>query len=712
MNNDFQDRFDRSFRRIKEQNIALYGTGNNAQLILDVIEGYNFTCVVSNTNIGEMFCGKKIVSLDVAIKECSVIIIAAIPSSTNVVFNRIIDYVPENIKIYDMRGNHLTKSFYDKNPYWNKAERELYDIVDVHDVISFDLFDTLVQRNTLNINDLWKTIERKLMSLNIDIQFSSIRRDAEKIAKQIKIAPSLADIYSIIFCNYNIPKATLNTIREIEFLTDFESLQPRGVMIQLYQYARKKNKKVVITTDMYYSSSQISKILEKVGIYEELPIYLSCERNADKVNGEIFKQLKRDYESKKILHIGNDYQYDITNALNAGIDAYWVMGHYDLFCNSTINKLLEYKDDGSRYFLGHISALFFNNPFCLCKTRGKVIIDSYEKFAYIVLPITLCYMRYILKFAHEYDVLLFPSRDGYFLKKLYDMMVGKSNVAKSIYFYASRSAISSAATIEEKDIYIFCSKLWRNKNQNIKKFLENQFQISVNGMNEPLASMLEKHSINEIKKKIMDYKDDILKVSQTNRLKYKKYINDNGICQNSKIAVIDIVTYGTLIKGISNIIGENIDLIAMGTSMAPNEFITNNEMVNSLYGNINEEIDHLMLSNSKLSELHLILEVIYSSKDGQFLCFDDNNNPLFLEKSYYNHELLIKVQKLLYELVRKYNGSFWADKMDAFFALDFLDIIKGNQSYIIEEIKSKFIFNDPYEEENGECNILDKINGE
>ena len=50
--------------------------------------------------------------------------------------------------------------------------------------------------------------------------------------------------------------------------------------------------------------------------------------------------------------------------------------------------------------------------------------------------------------------------------------------------------------------------------------------------------------------------------------------------------------------------------------------------------------------------------------------------------------------------------------MDAFFALDFLDIIKGNQSYIIEEIKSKFIFNDPYEEENGECNILDKINGE
>lgn len=709
--NTFQSTFDNCFKSFCNQPIAIYGTGNNAELILKNIKGYDFIYVISNKDIGSDFFGKKIVSLEKAIEVCTVIIIAAIPSSTNIVFNRICDIVPKDISIFDMRGNRLDKENFGNNPYWNKSIDELYEQIKAYEVISFDIFDTLVQRTVLELGDLFNLIQTELQKQGINMPFSKWRREAEDGANREKTAPSLEDIYFQFQKDHNLDIETICKMRNLEYGMDREIIRPRNKIVKAFNFASENNKIVIFTSDMYYSSSQIKEILKKCGIDFDGQVLISSEIGADKVNGGLYDELIKIADGRSILHIGDNFEVDYLNAQKKGIDSFWIMSHYNLLCYSSIGSLVDYDSGNNRNLLGLLSSELFNDPFCICETKGKVNIDSYDKLAAIFLPITLLFLNFIRKYSKEYDVLLFPSRDGFLLYELYRCITKNTGVfAKGVYFYASRSGISSAVVKDADDLDIYCSKLWSDKNQNVKKFLENQFQIEVDeNLNHKLSELLNEVTESEVKEKILELENRILHRSEINRKNYDTYIRKLNIDKSLKIAVVDIVTHGTLLKGISDLIERDIDLIALGTSAVPNKYIQDETRVKSVYGNVNEEYNYMLIPSSDLSELHLLIEVLYSSRDGQFLRFDDNSNPIFMNDSAYDKKLLDGFQNSIIKLVRKsYRDELIIDKD---FALNVLNTMRGEKSSIADEIKKRFIFDDPYDESNLKRNILQKING-
>ena len=138
---------DEFLKPYNECKIAVYGTGLNAERVVTTVQGYVFDCVISNDEnlIGKEFHGLQICRLDDALKHADIILIAAIPSATRIVFERIKDQVPSDIKIFDLSGRQLNSPLiYQSNEYWNVRYEEMISEIDDHDIISFDVFDTLL----------------------------------------------------------------------------------------------------------------------------------------------------------------------------------------------------------------------------------------------------------------------------------------------------------------------------------------------------------------------------------------------------------------------------------------------------------------------------------------------------------------------------------------------------------------------------------------
>lgn len=399
------------FKSFVGKRIAVYGIGNNAKVILNYIGDLDVRCIISADSIGGSFCGYPILSMESALTHVNMILIAAVPTSTYAIFKRIIEIVPENIQIYDMRGHNLRTQ---------------------------------------------KTIETFL---------------------------------------------------------------------------------------------------------------------------------------NEIVKNENDKKY---------------------------NCYLEKKK------------LYNNNKF---------LIESYKSIAMLIAPITVNYLNYIFEMAEHYDYLLFASRDGYLLHKLYSKLVKRKigKRAKGIYFYTSRTAIKEAM---------------RNRNA---------------GGN------------------------------------YINYINSLGI--KGKGAVIDIVTQGTICFGLRELVKLDVDLIAIGTTAVPNKYITA-DSVNSMLGNVNEEIEGIPFSFNDFSELHLFMEMLYASLEGQFNGFTNDGHFIF-EKNEYNEKLLLEVQSELEKIVKNMieNDMYFSNEYSTYL----LQMFYRNYASYSEEIRNAFTFNDPYDDRLHKCNLIDKL---
>ena len=120
MKNVLQNEFEKRFHNIASKSIGIYGIGKNARTIIENVDGYLFSCLIAQDHWFETIDEVTILPLEEAIKQVDVIIIAAIPSSTAIVYNRIKSIVPENITIYDLQESLLRgKENYKKNPNWD-----------------------------------------------------------------------------------------------------------------------------------------------------------------------------------------------------------------------------------------------------------------------------------------------------------------------------------------------------------------------------------------------------------------------------------------------------------------------------------------------------------------------------------------------------------------------------------------------------------------
>ncbi len=330
------------------------------------------------------------------------------------------------------KGKRLPQGQSESSLSKREAPEEFAKRLAQYDVISFDVFDTLVLRPFVAPTDLFFIIGDKLNYLD----FERIRKEMEWRARQKakeqtgSYEVTLEQIYDELEMQAGIPK---ERGMQTEIETEIEMCFGNPYMLEVFRYLKTYGKKIICTSDMYLPKDVIRRMVEKCGFEGISEYFVSCEQGAQKGNGSLFDKVRKICgEDKKYVHVGDHPSSDVKWAKKSGFDA-------EFYQNVNIAGMPYRAEDmsiitGSMY-RGIVNAHIHNGL--------KAYSQEYELgFIYGGLFV-LGYCRWIHEYVknHDIDKILFLSRDGDIINQVYTMLYPEeSGEGKTEYVYWSRLA--------------------------------------------------------------------------------------------------------------------------------------------------------------------------------------------------------------------------------------------------------------------------------
>ena len=302
-------------------------------------------------------------------------------------------------------------------------------LIDSHEVIFFDVFDTLLTRDCANPSDVFLLIEQRFNEITTSSplhDFKQLRQDAEKFCAEKIFAPNLDEIYSYMPLT-NEQKSVLKAL-EIEIEQSISTKKYTGYI--LYQYAKKIGKKIVAVSDMYLGATLIGKMLNLNG-YSIDSIVVSCDYRAEKFNGKLFQIAiaKEAFGKKDIVHFGDSVLSDIVGAKRAGIECLWLPARKNL---SYFRKCGDFFADTYLYpFIANRVPLIEN----------KLTALGYETCG----PMIVGFCQWLHEKLHDggYKKALFCARDMLQTYQIY-LKLYPDDKELACYFYVSRKSLQPA----------------------------------------------------------------------------------------------------------------------------------------------------------------------------------------------------------------------------------------------------------------------------
>lgn len=370
------EKFEQNFSIARQEKFALYGLGKNTEIILEQCREYNIVALLDRTRIGERVWNLPIVSVEEAYKMgVDRIIIVASSVNTPIIFRRIADECEQyNISVYDMDGRRLIRNngqFVLDAFYENCREEKLRELINASDVVSFDIFDTLLVRNVLFPEDIFEIVGEKCNNiLPAGVNFLEHRIRCER-KLYLSGNPQISDIYTELAGEMGLSRELANQIMKAEIDEERQCLHAREKIMSLAREAYESGKKICCTSDMYLSKDILEEILVREG-YDFLDnVFVSCEYGLSKTDG-LFSVVRDKYHNSKILHVGDNRDADITAALNDKVDAvFQIPSIYKMISDSTAGCILDKEMSlEKRVSYGIMFSNEFNDPFLFEKTKG------------------------------------------------------------------------------------------------------------------------------------------------------------------------------------------------------------------------------------------------------------------------------------------------------------------------------------------------------
>lgn len=394
--------------------------------------------------------------------------------------------------------------------------------IDKVQIVSFDIFDTLLLRPYIRPTDLFLHIEK----VKNKPFFYQLRQDAEREARNKR-----PDVEDITFDEiYNEIDDDFKSLKQVEL--DFENmvLTQNPELKQVYDYALEKNKKVIITSDMYLSTGFLSNVLKKNGFAKFDKIYISGDIGKGKYTGNLYKHIINDLNvtnSKDILHIGDNKHSDYKKAKKLGIRTilYKQVARQFLESNPRISKFLNQNNGklGASILVATL-AMRWQNKRC-----GSVNKETYwENLGYEYAgPIAYGYSRFVEKEAinNKLSTMLFVARDGYTLQKVFNTF---SSSIKNLYVYAPRF------------LNLICRLDYNRDDIKQSQAIIDYYSSQSNKIKNAYAKINE-HNAKVNHKFIQDNLSLFFPLVKKASDNYKKYLN-NIIKNNGSVGIVDTIT--------------------------------------------------------------------------------------------------------------------------------------------------------------------------
>lgn len=634
--------FKNNFEIYRNTPMVIYGLGKSTGQIIREFPEYNIIGLMDEARAGETAYGKEVVTMQEAVNlHVGIIVIIARATNIPIIFRRIAQECDKYcIPVFDINGERQSVSIdpMDDLPAAYKDVRLdlIKNKIKKADVVSFDIFDTLLMRTILYPRDLFRLLENKIVKIMGDRFKGFVEKRIAAEHKLYEICqPTLIQIYQMISESSGYSQNECNRILQEEIALEKEVLVPREAVVSLYRLARDLEKAVYITSDMYLQKNTLLEILKLNGIdIDEDHLLVSNEEGCAKFNG-LFKVLKEKSKGDNILHIGDNMEADIICAKRARIQhTFWIPSSIKMTEDGKAREILNSdKTLENRYVIGSFLASKLNDPFLYEKTDGKMLLENeYELGRYYLAPFTYAFINWMIKSANTdgIDELLLGSRDGYIVEKILNNIKAEHPERinfKYRYFYASRSVCLIAGLQNDMDILYAADLAFSGSDQEL---LQRRFCLAKD-------EILERKPEEDSKTYFLRHHDVIMKNAANARESYNRYLKKQGFKSGKKYGFFDFVSSGTCQMGICQFTGWDI------TGYYVSKFYDENKEnldIKAFY-----PIRCVYEKQQSIMENYLFMENIFTSFEPTLGAFDENGNPIFPDESR-SEKQLTSLQKL------------------------------------------------------------------
>lgn len=454
--------------------------------------------------------------------------------------------------------------------------------IEKFDIISFDIFDTLLSRYFIIPKDLFfyvgiNALKKYKLKFN-PTYFSFQRINSELTArkKSSKEDIELKDIYDELSSRLFIDTDTSDKIMEEELLAEKKFIYRREELYYIYEFCVRNFKKIFFLSDMYLPKFFLEELLKEKGFIVDKNILLSSDLGITKQSKNLFQYYKENIINKfgdvKMLHIGDNFTSDIENCRCVGLNAYYIQNHHDEYLKipyveKLFKKHLNSPDKNlslslyaaliSKKFLDCIhppfsfnkNSLFNGDPYCL----------GYSAFGFLL--IGFCdWLIKVSKDAHI-DTLVFVARDGYIIKEVYDIVANfYENPPKSIYMLASRRSFQIPLLTEKK----FFNQIFNSRyNGTLENFITSRLGLEIDSkIREKLTGIDISCSVDTgtdagyitCMNILLLIENEIKINAQTEKRALKLYLEHLDVV-NDNIALVDLGHTGTIPVAFNDITG-------------------------------------------------------------------------------------------------------------------------------------------------------------
>ncbi|MAT07106.1 MAG: hypothetical protein CL424_18895 [Acidimicrobiaceae bacterium] len=297
------------------------------------------------------------------------------------------------------------------------------------DLVSFDLFDTLVDRPALEPRDLHYLLDRSAASdLAPYLRYSNARL---KVFSRLDTESArtggrpneytLDDVERVLASDLAVSADVARSLRRAE--VDLESrliaARPSGTILALT--ARTANKQVAVVTDTYFDDDELEQVaLRHLPFRADLILSSAVEQLRKADDGELFGRLvdRSGVPGSRILHIGDNRIGDVNNATKRGLQARHVPSAADVFRSSPglggIWKGVRI-ERGMSLLLGLVARRLCPAPGALVSPASRSGGTGFSLGYSMVGPALFSWSRWLLDQAAERsnDSLHFVARDGW-----------------------------------------------------------------------------------------------------------------------------------------------------------------------------------------------------------------------------------------------------------------------------------------------------------
>jgi predicted HAD superfamily hydrolase/glycosyltransferase involved in cell wall biosynthesis len=458
--------------------------------------------------------------------------------------------------LVDVVAPRIMSAFPDLTASTAHSELEAYrEAIAKKQVISFDIFDTLVVRKVSDPEVVFDLVEYELTAN----ECATVEFFDQRMATAGKVLASHDGAVDDITIDSIYSAMALYNDAGLEKSKEIQLCMPHPLGIQLYHHAISMGKEVFFLSDMYLDKATIEEILRNCGIDPGERLYLSSATGYKKDSGRLYQHFLKEvqslgYKPSDVLHIGDNWRGDVQLAKINQIDAirFVPLHEKDLklvnFSSQERKDLSQIGRIWEAYCSQETNLWLMNNPDL---TKEIYIRLGFELSG----PLAAMFAMFVREEAkkHNAELIVFMARDGRLIKKAFDTLYEseiENGSLRTKYAALSRATVVPATLsnpLTSNDIYSLLEGLHLGQKP-IQYFLEkaglsHRDTIVQNVCKEYFSSIAAVPSWDDfatLARMLRDLSPLIHKANTENREALRIYLEEQELLSNESALIVDV----------------------------------------------------------------------------------------------------------------------------------------------------------------------------